>query len=170
MPTGPLTALGAGDESEARAVFAAWVNDILPLVPELMLYAALHYISLLAFRLDTLTGVEELVDYAERFPGELLGTDAGLQSAADAVRGRFAAVAGNLDEAVHLLEAGNALHVRLDLAHLNVESSLDLGIVLLRRDLPGDRDRARELLAATAQLASDRGMAPAVADARALLA
>ena len=80
--------------------------------------------------------------YAERFPGELLGADAGLLGASDAARGRFAALQGDLDRAVELLEAGHAMHERLELPQLSVETGLDLGIVLLRRAGAGDADRA----------------------------
>ena len=110
------------------------------------------------------------IEYAERFPGEMLGSDAGLVGAADAVRGRFAAVRGDLDRAVDLLEAGHALHTRLGLHQLVVESGLDLGIVLLQRDQAGDRERATDLLRSTADLADTIGMSPAAARAGALIA
>ena len=49
-------------------------------------------------------------------------------------------------------------------------TGLDLGILLLRRDQPGDAERATELLRTTADLASAIGMVPAVERARALIA
>ena len=119
------------------------------------------------FELGPVDGLEAWPEYAERFPGELLGADAGLIGASDAARGRFAAAQGDLDRAVELLEAGHALHERLELPQLSVESGLDLGIVLLRRDGPGDGDRAMELSRATAELASAIGMIPSEARARA---
>jgi len=169
IPTDSVTVLELGDEHEARELLAAWVQGVPPLLPEIMRYAIIHYVSRLAFHLDALTGLEELVDYAERFPGEMLGSDAGLMGAADAARGRFAAVLGNLDAAVTLLEAGHALHTRLELHQLSVESGLDLGTVLLRRNQGDDRDAATELLEKTAHLAGDLGMTPAQAQADALM-
>jgi tetratricopeptide (TPR) repeat protein len=170
VPAAPLTALAAGDEAAARAGLASWVDEIEPLVPPLMLYVIVHHVSVLAFRLDTLSGLEHLVDYVERFPGELLGSDAGIAGAADAARGRFAAVQGDLDRAVTLLEAGHALHERLELHQLSVESAIDLARVLLRRDRPGDHESAQQLLGQAGSLAEQLGMAPAHAEARALLA
>ncbi|MDP9333461.1 MAG: hypothetical protein M3Q30_09155 [Actinomycetota bacterium] len=99
----------------------------------------------------------------------MLGADAGLIGASDAVRGRFAAVRGDLDRAVELLEAGHAMHTRLGLLQLSVETGIDLGILLLRRDQPGDADRATELLRSTAALANTIGMIPAETRARALI-
>jgi hypothetical protein len=128
-----------------------------------------HHLSVLAFRLDTLSGLKHPVDYVERFPGELLGSDAGIAGAADAARGRFAAVQGDLDRALSLLEAGHALHERLELHQLSVESGIDLGRVLLRRDGPGDHESAQQLLGQAGSLAEQLGMAPAHAEAQTLL-
>ena len=149
---------------------AAWARDIQDLVPEIMRYSAIHYVSQLAFELGPLVGLEGWPEYAECFPGELLGADAGIIGASDAARGRFAAVQGDLDRAVELLEAGHAMHARLELPQLSVETGLDLGIVLLRRGKAGDGDRAAALLRTTAELASTIGMVPAEARARALIA
>ncbi len=169
FPTAATTLLLAGDENEARTSLAAWLREVDPLVPELMRYSAVSYISQLAIELGPFDGVDVWREYAERFPGELAGADAGLISAFDAVRGRLAAVLGELDRAVELLEQGHAMHTRLDLHQLSVESGLDLADVLLRRAANGDRDRAAELLAATEAMASSLGMTPAAARARALL-
>ena len=170
FPTGALTALAAAEHDRARDVFAAWARDIQPLIPDIMRYSAIHYVSHLVFALDALDGVEGWPAYAERFPGELIGADAGLLGASDAARGRFAAVQGDLDRSVERLEAGHAMHMRLALPQLIVETGLDLGIVLLRRDEAGDGDRATTLLRTTAELASTVGMVPSEARARALIA
>ena len=135
-----------------------------------MRYSAIHYVSQLVFALGSLDGLEAMPAYAEGFPCELLGADAGLIGASDAARGRFAAVQGDLDRAVELLEAGHGVHTRLELPQLSVETGLDLGIVLLQRQRAGDGDRATELLRTTAELASAIGMVPAEARARALIA
>ena len=108
-----------------------------------MYYSAISYISQLAFALDLTDGLDDWSEYAERFPGELIGADAGFLGAADAARGRFAALQGDLDRAVELLEAGHALHERLALPQLCIESGIDLGIVLLRQRQRGRR-RARD--------------------------
>jgi hypothetical protein len=170
FPTAAMAALAAGNEREARELLASWVRDIQPLVPEIMRYSAIHWVSQLAFELDTYEGLELWPEYAERFPGELLGADAGLLGAADAARGRFAALAGDVARAVELLEAGHALHERLSLHQLSVESGIDLGAVLLRRDRPGDRARGVDLLRTTADMAQTIGMVPAAARARSLMA
>jgi class 3 adenylate cyclase/tetratricopeptide (TPR) repeat protein len=170
VPAAPCTALAAGDETAAREALVGWIDDIDPLVPPVMRYVAVHHLSVLAFRLDSLSGMEHLADYSERFPGELLGSDAGLVGAADAVRGRFAAVQGDLDRAVTLLEVGHALHEGLELHAFCVESGIDLARVLLRRDGSGDRESAHQLLGRAAELAEQLGMAPAHAEAQALLA
>jgi class 3 adenylate cyclase/tetratricopeptide (TPR) repeat protein len=168
IPTGALSSLACDGPGAARAELDAWVRDIKPLVPDIMRYSAVHYLSRLAFELDTTDGFEEMVDYADRFEGELLGADAGFIGSADAARGRYAAVAGDLGRAVELLEAGHAFHVRLDLQQLIVESGVDLGTVLLRRAGPGDEVRACELLGQAEELADRIGMVPWAARARAL--
>jgi hypothetical protein len=170
FPSEAVNALTAGEHDEARDLLTAWARDIQAFVPDIMRYSAIHYVSQLVFELGTLEGVEAWTEYAERFPGELLGADAGIIGASDAARGRFAAVQGDLDRAVELLEAGHALHARLELPQLGVETGLDLGILLLRRDQAGDAERATELLRTTAELASAIGMVPAVERARALIA
>ena len=170
FPTEVVNAVSAGEADGAREILAAWARNIRDLIPEIMRYSAIHYVSQLAFELGALEGLEMWPEYAERFPGELIGADAGLLGASDAARGRFAAVQGDLDRAVELLEAGHAMHERLELPQLVVETGLDLGIVLLRRDKPGDADRATALLRATAELARAIGMVPAETRARALVA
>jgi hypothetical protein len=130
----------------------------------------IHYLSNLVFRLETLDGLAAWPAYAERFPGELLGADAGILGACDAARGRYAAVEGDLDRAIELLAAGHAMHERLELPQLSVETGLDLGIVLLRRDRAGDGDRAMALLRTTVELARTIGMVPAEQRARSLIA
>ena len=147
VPTDALTYLTAGDEVRAGAALAAWVRDVQPLMPAIMRYSALAYLAQLVFQLGAFDGLDASIEYAERFPGELIGSDAGIVGAADAARGRFAAVRGDLDRAVELLEAGHALHTRLGLHQLVVESGLDLGIVLLRRD-GADDSAARDGAAA----------------------
>jgi hypothetical protein len=168
-PTGPLTALDMGDEQAARASLTAWLREVEPLVPPISRYTDLGFVARLAFHLDSLDGLEGYAEYAEGFPGELLGSDAGIIGAADAARGCFAAVRGDLDRAVELLETGHAFHERLELHQLVVESGLDLGIVLLRRGAPGDQDRGTALLTTTAELAERIGMKPAHAQATAIV-
>jgi hypothetical protein len=170
FPTGALLSLWERNEAAARDELATWIRDIGPLVPEVMRYSAVSYISQLVFELGPFDGLDDWIAYAERFPGEFLGADGGLIGAADAARGRFAAVVGDLDRAVDLLEAGHAMHELLGLHQLSVESGVDLGAVLLRRERAADRDRGADLLRSTAELADAIGMAPAVARARALLA
>jgi class 3 adenylate cyclase len=170
VPMEALTHLMAGDEVQAGAALAAWVRDIQPRMPEIMRYSALAYLAQLVFQLGAPDGLDASIEYAERFPGELLGSDAGFVGAADAARGRLAAVSGDLDRAVELLEAGHAMHARLGLHQLVVETGLDLGIVLLRRDRADDRARATDLLRSTADLANTLGMAPTAARAAALTA
>ncbi len=169
-PTGPLTALDMGDEQAARASLNAWLREVEPLVPPISRYTDLGFVARLALHLDSLDGLEGYAEYAEGFPGELLGSDAGIIGAADAARGCFAAVRGDLDRAVELLETGHAFHERLELHQLAVESGLDLGIVLLRRSATGDQDRAVALLTTTAALAERIGMKPARARAAAIIA
>jgi len=169
IPIDAMDALGTGDEDRARSGLATWVREIGPRIPLIMQYSAAHYLSILALRLDTSTGLDGVIDHLERFPGELLGSDAAIVGAADAARGRFAAARGDLDAAVDLLDAGHALHTRLELHHLAVESGVDLGAVLARRGQPGDEERARAVLGATASRASDLGMASDHARATRLL-
>ena len=169
MPSDALGALDSGGEDEARAALSEWVHDIQPLMPELMRYSIVSFASMIAFGLESLTGLAAMADYVDGFAGELLGSDAAIGGAADVARGRFAFARGELDDAVSLLEEGHALHERLELHQLSVESGLDLAVVLLRRDHAGDNDRATDLLTTTVQRAGDLGMAPALARARALI-
>jgi hypothetical protein len=170
FPIAATTALDAEEHDAARDLLAAWARDIQELVPELLRYSVIHYLSNLVFRLETLDGLAAWPAYAERFPGELLGADAGILGACDAARGRYAAVEGDLDRAIELLAAGHAMHERLELPQLSVETGLDLGIVLLRRDRAGDGDRAMALLRTTVELARTIGMVPAEQRARSLIA
>jgi hypothetical protein len=169
FPTSALAALSAGEDEEARGHLEKWMRDVNPLVPEVMRYSGIPYVAELALRLGEFDGLTEWSDYAECFPGELLGADGGFIGACDASRGCFAAVLGDLDRAVELLETGHAMHTRLALHQLVVESGSQLGTVLLRRDEPGDRERGIELLDATAEVARAIGMTPAERRARALL-
>jgi hypothetical protein len=169
FPIAAMNALLVGVDADARERLGVWVREIDPIIPTLIRYTAVHYVALLAFQLDIHDGLDGLMEYAELFPGELIGSDGGILGAADAARGRFAALSGDLDRAVDQLEAGHALHERLGLHALTVESGVDLGAVLLRRDQPDDRDRGVELLRATAELASGLGMTPAERRARALI-
>jgi len=171
FPGAAMNALAAGDEAEARSLLATWARLVKPHAPAFMWYWIVHYVSVLALRLDDLTGIEEFVDYAEGFGGELLGDDVLIGGAADATRGRFAAVQRRFDDAITLLEDGHLLHQQLGLRALTVESGIDLGAVLLRSKGLGDRDRDRasEILGETARLAEELGMTPAQAEANALL-
>ena len=139
-------------------------------IPEIMRYSAIHYVSQLAFELGARSRVSKCgpstpnasrASCSEPMPGS--------SERRDAARGRFAAVQGDLDRAVELLEAGHAMHEHLELPQLGVETGLDLGIVLLRRDNPGDGERATALLRTTAELAGAIGMVPAETRARALI-
>jgi class 3 adenylate cyclase len=168
FPSEALLSLVLGDPERARLERDAW-HARAPGMSEIVRYIVLHPASLLAFGLDDLDHLEELAAHAERFAGELLGSDASILGASDAARGRFTAVRGDLDGAVPLLEAGHAMHVRLGLEALQVDTAVDLGSVLLRRDAPGDAARAGALLAEGAELATRLGMAPRAAQARALL-
>jgi tetratricopeptide (TPR) repeat protein len=169
LPAEPVLALDRGDVDAARTLIREWIDQIEPAVPELLRYSGLYFASLVAFGLDDVTGLEHYVDYGERFPGELLGADAGFYGAADAARGRFAAAQGRFDDAVALLEGGHALHEDLGLHQLSVESGLDLGITFARRNAPGDRERAGTLLRESEQRARTLGMTPAEQRARAHL-
>jgi class 3 adenylate cyclase len=169
VPSAAVTALASGDERSARELLASWVVDIQPLLPQLMRYVMPHYLSILALQLGTVAGLDDLIAYTDRFAGELIGSDAAILGAADAARGRFAAARGDLDRSVALIESGHALHERLQLHQLIVESGLDLGRVLLRRDGPGDREAAQLVLGETVDTADRIGMAPALATARALI-
>lgn len=167
QPTGPVTLLG--DPDAARAALVEWTRDAHPVVPDILRFTNVHHLSVLALQLDTLAGFESSVDYAEAFAGELLGSDAAILGAADAARGRFAAVRGELDAAVALLEAGHAMHERLGLRALEVESGIDHARVLLRRAGDGDVALARDRLERATALAAELGMLPARAAALDLL-
>ena len=174
VPTGVFCALDEGDEAGARAALRAWTETIADLLPNVIRFFVTAQVGELVLELDLdldeLDGLQEFADYAERFPGELFGSDVLILSAVDVARGCFAAAQDRLDDAVTLIETGHALHQRLELRALEVESALALAQVLTRRDQPGDRERAVTMLAAAAELARTLGMAPAEAKARALLA
>jgi tetratricopeptide (TPR) repeat protein len=175
IPLAAVTALDAGDHKQAGELLDAWLREVEPVVPEVMRYPILGYVSRLALRTealseDVLSRLEEIAGYAQTFAGELTGSDAGILGAADVARGRFAAARGDLDEAVELLEAGHELHARLSLHQLTVESGLDCGLVLLRRDRPEDRDAARRVLEEASTLATELTMVPARRRAMTLLA
>jgi len=170
VPTTAATLIAAGDLAAARTEFHAWGEAVHGKVAALMYFIVAAYVAQIAFALDETDGLEEYAEYAERFPGEIFGSDAQIVSAADVTRGLFAALGGRLDDAVTLIGAGHALHERLELHALAVDSGIDLATVLLRRDTPGDRDRAVGVLTTAADLAQTLGMTPSAARARQLSA
>ncbi len=170
VPTTAATLIAAGDLAAARTEFRAWGKAVRGLLSPLMYFIVAAYVAQIAFALDETDGLDEYADYAERFPGEILGSDAQIVSAADVSRGLFAALHGRLDDAVTLIGAGHALHERLELHALAVNSGIDLATVLLRRDTSGDRDRAVGVLKIAADLGQTLGMTPSAARARQLSA
>lgn len=74
--------------------------------------------------------------------------------------GRAAALAGDLDGAVRDLERGAGTARRCGATGFAVEADVALGAALDRRGSPGDRSRARDLLATARPAAQARGMAP----------
>jgi hypothetical protein len=169
LPLEATDAVSSGDLVRAKDLLAQWARDMQPLLPSIMRFVNIQHLSLLAFGLDTLDGLEDEATYADRFPGELVGSDAMIMVAADTARGRFAAAKGDLDRAVTLLAAGHDLLDRLELRNLQVASDVDLGRVLLRRDSGDDRDQGEALLRSTVALAGELGMAPMQAEADELL-
>jgi class 3 adenylate cyclase len=168
-PLSALNALAEGDGGAARSELRAWARDVPPLLPSLMRYILLAYLGHLCFECDELDGLAAFADYADRFPGELVGNDAVIMGAADVARGQFRAVQGRLDEALPLIEAGHDLHQRLGLRALEVESGLALGSVLLRRGRTDDGRHGLAVLDSTAGLAASLGMPLLEAKARRLM-
>jgi tetratricopeptide (TPR) repeat protein len=168
FPGEPVLSVGEGDLDRARQELAEWGRRA-GQVPGVVRYILIHFASLIAWGLGALEHLDDFPEYSERFAGELLGSDASILGAADAARGRFAAVAGRLDDAIALLEAGHALHERIGLRALHVDSGVDLAAALLRRGAAGDADRAAAILATARDLADELGMALRASEARALL-
>ncbi|HEY8547844.1 MAG TPA: hypothetical protein VIL36_22450, partial [Acidimicrobiales bacterium] len=72
--------------------------------------------------------------------------------------GTLAAVLDRPDEAVELLESGLTRHEELDAVGFAALSTRWLAFALARRDRPGDRDRAAELLAESRKVEQELGL------------
>ncbi len=165
-----LTASLAGDTEAVRTAFAAWFDQVRPHLPPHLRYVGAGYASSMVAMLADADRAKQCLGDLEHLSGELLGSEVGINDAVDTALARLVAVLGRLDDAITFGEAGDALHRRLGLDARTAQSSTELGEMLLRRDGPGDRPRAADLLREAADLAERLGMAPTATRARAALA
>jgi hypothetical protein len=113
----------------------------------------------------------ELVRLLEPYANELLvaAPPCLVFDAADSVRGMLLDLLDRTDDAIACFEAAAALCERArDLPH-GVMNAHRLAAALVRRNLSGDRDRARQLASHALARATELGLAPDVAFARATL-
>jgi len=167
----PSSAVLAASESPTLAaeLLGRWMSEVRPLVANMLGQIATTWAARTAFLIGEFAGTEELEAYLDTFAGEFVGNDTTLMGSADWFRGLLAAVADRLDEAVDLVSAGHDMHVELGFHARSAESGHDLGLILLRRDGPGDRERGVNLLVEASDLAEQLGMKPVVDSARAAL-
>jgi class 3 adenylate cyclase len=92
----------------------------------------------------------------------------GITGAGDRLRGMLASVLGRHDEALELLEAGEALERDFGSPVLAVRTAYWIAHALVCRDGPGDRDEACRRLEAVTDEADRLGMIGVLDDARAL--
>jgi class 3 adenylate cyclase/tetratricopeptide (TPR) repeat protein len=85
-------------------------------------------------------------------------------------RGMLAATLGRFDEAEFHFEAAEATHIRIGAPTWLARTRLERARLLLRRELPGDGERARELLATVRSTAAELGLRNVERQAAALLA
>ena len=83
--------------------------------------------------------------------------------------GLLAAALDRADAAERHFEDALAMHTRLGAPPWVARTQLDYARMLRKRDTPGDRERARELLEAALATAREIGMAKVAADCEALL-
>jgi hypothetical protein len=164
----PFDALVSASENPAAGAEAleTWARDIAPLVANMLRFVGSSTVARIAFLVGDNCGTGRYVDYLEPFAGELIGSDASIGGAADWARGLLAAVDGRLDDAVALVESGHAMHGQLELHARTVRSGHDLGMIVARRNSPGDVERARELFTEVVTLGTEIGMGPLVDSAR----
>jgi hypothetical protein len=87
----------------------------------------------------------------------------------DRFLGMLAATLGRLDRAAGHFEAALGLEERMKARPLAARTRLSYARTLLERNGPADHDRASRLLHDALATAEELGMAPLVADCRALL-
>lgn len=160
--------LAEGDIDATRRLLADYV-EIFPLVPNLVRIYAMVNFGEAVFALGDTCGNDEAEAWFDTFTAGWAGGDATLRGSCPFALGLVRAGTGRLDEAVDLLRAGHAEHLRLGTHAIAARSGRFLGEVLLRRGRHDDVDDARGLLRETVELADRLGMTPTAEEAQAAL-
>jgi tetratricopeptide (TPR) repeat protein len=148
-----------GRREEARAVFRAGLAGTDP-VPGPSLQLHLMMVAELAYQLGDAEAArsvrDQLTPYADRFI--VTGGAVGCGGAVSRLLGLCALTLGQLDEAVEWLREAVASNRRIGAAPFVARAQAELATALRRRDRPGDREEARQLLAEAAGAAAGLGM------------
>ena len=159
----------AGDLDAASAAHAAWVRDVQPLVPQVIVPWVLAAETAVAYRINDAGLAARLCDDVAPFAGHMLGGDTALLGFGDYLIGRVAFVEGRYDDAVAATTTAIELTDRWGLDLLTTRHRIDLARELLARNGKGDADAARAILTTALETAERLGLVAATTEARTLL-
>jgi hypothetical protein len=159
----------AGELDAALEWHAAWERDVRPLVPQVIMPWTLEAETNLAYRTGDATLAARLRDDVAPFAGHMLGGDTALLGLGDFLIGRVAFVEGRYDDAVAATTRAIEMSDRWSLDRLTTNHRIDLARTLVARGDVGDDEGARSVLTEALATAERLGLAPAAAEARALL-
>jgi hypothetical protein len=111
----------------------------------------------------------ELYDELRPFAGEVVYQNVAVQGSAEGFLGLLAMTLGRLDDAEAHFTRATRVNESLRAPCLVAFAQFDHARCLVRRDRPGDRERARRLCDAVAPVAEERGLDGLRRDVRALL-
>jgi tetratricopeptide (TPR) repeat protein len=157
-----------GDPSAADT-YERFDRENAPLVPMVIADQLLEEQARIVGRVGGAARAARVRGVAERYAGQLLGSDYFLYGPAERAIGNMFSVEGRPEEAVPLLEHALAVVEAHRWRALVVDHQVDLARALLQRGGPGDAPRARTLLGVAVEAADDLGLAVAARDGRQLL-
>ena len=152
--------LDVGREAEARVVLADLAErDFKALYRDNEWLLGMSLASEACARLGDASAASTLYEQLAPFAGRhAIGHAEGSVGAVDRYLGLLAATLGRLDDAERHLTAAIQFNERMGARPWTAHSQHDLAQVLLRRDAPGDRDRAEQLDVAAGATAEMLGM------------
>lgn len=153
--------LDLGREAEARAVLADLaMGEFKALYRDCEWLLGMSLASEACARLGDASAASTLYEQLEPFAGRhAVGHPEGSAGAVDRYLGLLAATLGRFDDAERHLTAGIQINERMGARPWTAHSQHDLAVVLMQRDLPGDRERAQQVDGAAQATAEALGMA-----------
>ncbi len=152
--------LDLGREAEAGVLLADLAeHDFKALYRDNEWLLGMSLASEASARLGDASAASTLYAQLEPFAGRhAVGHAEGSVGAVDRYLGLLAATLGRLDDAERHLTAAIQFNERMGARPWTAHSQHDLALVLVRRDIPGDRERARQLDTAARATADKLGM------------